>query len=59
MIAGEYIREPNRRLLAIRQFLAVFKVRQLSDQLFSQSLLPCQGKPGAHSQGALIALGHL
>src|SRR6185437_8272092 len=29
------------------------------DQFFGQSLLPCQGKPGAHSQAALILLRHL
>ena len=59
MVAGENIGKTDCRLFPIRQFFAALKIGQLGDQLFSESLLPCQGKPGAHSQSALVALGDL
>ena len=59
MVAGKYLGETDRRLFRRGQFFAVFKMRNFGDQFFGQSLLPCQGKPGAESQATLIFLRYL
>jgi hypothetical protein len=59
MVAGQYFGESDRSLLAGGQDNALAVVRYLRDQLLGKSLLPCQGKPGAQSELAVILLGHL
>ena len=59
MVAGKYLGKTDRRFFRRGQLFAVFKMRNFGDQFFGQSLLPCQGKPGAESQATLIFLRHL
>jgi hypothetical protein len=59
MVAGKYLGETDRRLFRRGQLFAIFKIRDFGDQFFGQSLLPCQGKPGAESQAAFIFLRYL
>jgi hypothetical protein len=59
VIPGQHLCVPNCCLLTRRQQRTVVIVGNLGDQLFGQSLLPCQGKPGVQSEVTFILLRHL
>lgn len=46
VVARQHVRILYRSFLARGEFGAVLEIRDFSDQVFRQSLLPCQGKPG-------------
>ena len=59
MIAHHYFGITNRGFLTWSENRTRLVAGDFCDQLFSQTLLPCQGKPGLQSEAALILFGNL
>jgi len=59
MITGEGFGKMNGGLFSWGKEYTLLVVGNLGDQLLSQSLLPCQGKPGVQSKVTVILFRHL